>query len=397
MDQVVIVGGGLAGAQTAVALRERGYQGRLTLLAAERHKPYDRPPLSKELLTGARADSELEVDWDALGVDLRLGVPATGLAAGVVRTTAGPIGFDALVVATGARPLRLPAAGGREKDDGVRVLRTVEDAQAIRAALTPGARIVLVGAGWIGAEVATAATGAGASVTVVEAASAPLAGALPAEVAAPMAAWHAEAGVNLLLNAPVRAARPDGVLLADGTSVPADLVVVGVGVRPDTGWLAGSGLALDERGAVVADAGLRASVPGVYAAGDVVAYHSNRLGRLAHVQHWDNALRAGATIAANLLGGDEVYDPAPYFWSEQFGRMVQHCGTHQGADTVVWRGDPATADWSVCWLRDGALIGLLAVDRPREASQARRLIERATPMDPDRLADERTQLKAAAR
>jgi NADPH-dependent 2,4-dienoyl-CoA reductase/sulfur reductase-like enzyme len=392
VERVVVVGAGLAGAQVAVALRERGFRGRLTLVGAEPHRPYDRPPLSKGVLTGASKDSELDVDWASLDVELRLGEPAVGLDRHAVSTERGRLDYDAVVIATGALPIRLPAEPAADR--AAITLRTIEDARAIRAALDDGAHLLVVGAGWIGAEVSTAAIAAGLRVTVLEAAAAPLAGALPAEFGSAMARWYAEAGVTLRLDAPVREVAGHGVLLADGARLAADLVVVGVGVRPATGWLAGSGLALDERGAVRTDPGLRGSLPNSYAVGDCAAYHSVRSGRPVHVQHWDNALRAGAVVAENLLGGDAVYDPAPYFWSEQFGRTVQYCGTHEHADQVVRRGDPDAERWAACWLRDGRLVGLLAVDRPRDLTQARRLIEAGTPLDAVRLADPETQLRA---
>lgn len=393
MERVVVVGAGLAGAQVAVALRERGFRGQLTLVGDENHRPYDRPPLSKAVLTGASGHSKLDIDWAGLDVELRLGEPAVGLDRHAVRTRTERIGYDAVVVATGAAPIQLP--GPAAGVDTAITLRTIEDARAINAALEAGAHLLVVGAGWIGAEVSTAAIAAGLRVTVLEAAAAPLAGALPAEFGSAMAAWYAKAGVTLRLGVPVREVAGHGVLLADGDRLAADLVVVGVGVRPATGWLAGSGLALDERGAVRADPGLRASLPNSYAVGDCAAYQSLRADRVVHVQHWDNALRAGAVVAQNLLGGDAVHDPVPYFWSEQFGRTVQYCGTYEIADQVVSRGDVRAEQWAVCWLRAGRLVGLLAVDRPRDLTQGRRLIEAAAPLDAARLADPGTPIRAA--
>ncbi|MGI8681453.1 MAG: NAD(P)/FAD-dependent oxidoreductase, partial [Mycobacteriales bacterium] len=352
-ERVIVVGGGLAGSRMVEALRAAGYRGRLTLVGAEPRLPYDRPPLTKAVLSGAVDDTTLPVPYADLDVELLLDRRATGLEDGVVETDGGRLDFDRLVVATGSAPLRLPGAG--------RTLRTVDDALALRTELRPAARIVIVGAGWIGAEVATAAAAAGCRLSVVEAAGAPLATALGAEVGAATAPWYGEAGVELILGATVVAVEPAAVVLADGRSLPADCVLVGIGVHPDVGWLAGSGIVI-ERGVAV-DEHLRSSSPDVYAVGDAAAWQSRRFRRRLSVEHWDNALRAPAVAAANLLGGAEVYDPVPYFWSEQFGRILQYAGHPGGADTFLWRGDPAGRDWTGCWLRDGVLEAVVTVDR----------------------------------
>ncbi|MCX9190803.1 oxidoreductase [Carbonactinospora thermoautotrophica] len=389
MENVVVVGAGLAGLQTVVALRQQGYAGRLTLLGAEPHPPYDRPPLSKDVLAGKVEDTTLEADWAALDVTLQLGCRATGLCPGHVETEAGPVPYDGLVIATGADPVRLPGPGS--------VLRTIEDARALRQVLRPGRRVVVVGAGWLGAEVATTAAGAGCAVTVVEALDTPLAGVLPAEVGRHFTPWYAAAGVELLLGESVAAVEPGAVRLATGVELPADHVVVGIGVRPATGWLAGSGVPLDARGAVVTDEYLRAGLPGVYAVGDCVTWPSRRYGVRMHVEHWDNALHAPAVAAANLLGDEVRYDPVPYFWSEQFGRVVQYAGHHPAGDRLVWRGDPAGETWAACWLSGDRLVAILTVDRPRDLAQARRILDRDALVDADRLADPDLPLKAAAR
>ncbi|PLW71782.1 oxidoreductase, partial [Streptomyces sp. DJ] len=190
---------------------------------------------------------------------------------------------------------------------------------------------------------------------------------------------------------------PGEVVLADGTGLTAGAVVVGIGARPATGWLAGSGVELGPDREVLADDRLRTSVPGVWAVGDCASFPSARYGTRLLVHHWDNAMQGPATAAANVLGGDEVYDPVPYFWSEQFGRFVQYAGHHAPGDAAVHRGDPDGAAWSVCWLRaDGTLSGLLAVDRPRDLVQGRRLMERGAALDPERAADPSVQLKNAA-
>ncbi|GLZ10507.1 oxidoreductase [Actinomadura sp. NBRC 104425] len=389
MNRVIVVGGGLAGVRTVEALRRKGHEGEVLLVSAERHRPYDRPPLSKAVLAGDADDTTVEVDWDELRCEMLLGERATALrpgdpCGGTVVTTAGELEFDGLVIATGAAPVTLPGHGAQ------RVLRTIDDARDLRARLTPGVRLVIVGAGWIGAEVATTAARKGCSVTVVEAADAPLSGAIGPEVGALTARWYGEAGVELRTGVKVAAVEPGALLLADGARVPADEIVVGVGVRPELGWLDGSGVETD--GGVATDAALRVTVAGaprsdIVAVGDCAAWWSNRYGRRLLVEHWDTALNAPAVAAATLLGEDAVYDPVPYFWSEQFGRMVQYAGHHQGAERVLHRGDPDGSTWSVCWLTGDRLDAILTVDRPRDLVQARRVLTAGTPVDPDLLAD----------
>ncbi|WP_329257943.1 FAD-dependent oxidoreductase [Actinoallomurus sp. NBC_01490] len=388
MERVIVVGGGLAGLRTAETLRAQGYGGGLTLVGAEPHAPYDRPPLSKAVLRGETDDTTVAPDLDGLGCTTLLGRRATALGEDL-ETTEGPLAFDALVIATGATPIRLPGDGPQH------VLRTIDDARALRAALRPGARLVIVGAGWIGAEVATAAAAAGCRVTVAEAADAPLAGAIGAEAGSRTARWYAEAGVELRHGVKAASVEPGGLELAGGGSIEADLVVTGIGVRPETGWLEGSGLALDN--GVAVDEGLRASRPGVFAVGDCAAWWSARFGRRLRVEHWDVALNAPDVVAANLLGGERAYDAVPYFWSEQFGRMVQYAGHHPVADTTVWRGDPDADRWSLCWLAGERLVAILTVDRPRDLVQGRRLIASGAAVDTGRLADPEVPVRATVR
>ncbi|TXS57349.1 NAD(P)/FAD-dependent oxidoreductase [Streptomyces sp. t39] len=393
---VVVVGAGAAGVQTVVALREKGYEGPLLLLGDERHRPYDRPPLSKSVLLGGSADDvRFDVDFDALGVEVRLGCGARGLRpdARELDTEQGPVGYGTLVLATGAEPVRLPGAAGVPS---VHELRTLDDARRLGPVLAERRDVVVVGAGWIGAEFATAAAAAGCRVTVVEAADRPLAGALPAEVTGPMRAWYREAGVELRTGAGVRRIEDGVVELADGDRLTAGAVLVGVGARPATGWLANSGVATGARGDVLADEGLRTSVPGVYAVGDCASFPSARFGTRLLVHHWDNALQGPRTVAASVTGdAGAVYDPVPYFWSEQFGRFVQYAGHHADADALVRRGDPEGDAWSVCWLRDGRLVAVLSVGRARDLAQGRRLIASGVPLVRDLVADAEVPLRSA--
>jgi 3-phenylpropionate/trans-cinnamate dioxygenase ferredoxin reductase component len=390
--RVVVAGAGLARLRTAEELRERGFAGPITLIGAETRPPYDRPPLSKKVLTEPGLDPSLQADFAALDVDFRPGEAATGLG-DVLVTNRGEHFFDHLVLATGALPVTLPGEGRQ------RLLRTYDDALALRDLLWPGQRrkalrLAIVGAGWIGAELATAAVAHGGQVTVVEAGPAPLAGAIGAEVGAQTARWYAAAGVDLRVATAVEDVQPGGLVLAGGERVEADEIVTAVGVRPATGWLDGSGVRLEN--GVAVDAGLRTSRPGVYAVGDCAAFESRRFGRRLRFEHWDVALHAPEVVAANVLGGDEAYDPVPYFWSEQFGRMVQYVGYHGDADSLVWRGDPAEPTWAACWLAGGRLVAALTVGSPRDLLQARRLIAAATPVDASRLTDPAVPLKSAA-
>lgn len=407
MNGVIVVGGGLAGARAVEALRSKGYEGALTLVSAERHRAYDRPPLSKAVLAGDSDDTTIDVDWDGLRCEPLLGERATGLrlnepgGGGTVASTAGELPFDGLVIATGATPITLPGTGHQH------VLRTIDDSRDLRGRLVEGARIVIVGAGWIGAEVATTARKKGCSVTVVEAADTPLANALGPEVGALTAPWYAEAGVELCTGLKVAEVDDDGLALAGGGRIDAHEVVVGIGVRPEVGWVDGSGL-LVERG-VVTDSSLRAYVqgetpgvrgavrPDVVAVGDCAAWWSGRYARQMLVEHWDTALNAPEVAAAALLGQEAEYDVAPYFWSEQFGRMVQYAGYHGASERMVHRGDPNGRKWALAWLTGDRLDAILTVDIPRDLVQGRRIVAAGTPVDPEAVADPAVPLRQATR
>lgn len=398
-SSVMVVGAGLAAAAAVSALRSEGFDGHLTVLGAEGVPPYDRPPLSKELF------SRPEPVWLAedLGLllaadDVRLAEPATGLTlapdAVCVTTVGGAVAADAAVLATGAHAVLPPALAG------ARTLHTAADAAALRASLRPGARLVVIGAGWIGAEVAGVAAAAGAEVTVVEAGPAPLAVALGPAVGALTSGWYAAAGVRLVTGTAVVEAGPDGVRLADGEEVAADVVLAAVGARPSSGWLAGA-LPLAADGSVEVDAAYR--VPGeprVVAVGDLARRHSPRHGWVPG-GHWDGALRGPAVAARALLGlpvdGPES-DLAPYVFSTQLGHDLGLVGVPDPGDDVVLRGDPADGGYGVAWLRAGTdeLTAVLAVDRPRDVSAARRLFTGAALPRADRalLADPAVPLRA---
>ena len=385
MQHVVVVGGGLAGARSVEELRSQGYDGRITLLAAEQHLPYDRPPLSKGLLVGDEDHVTLDVPWERLDVDLQLGVRACGLAEGRVLVEGGDLPYDGLVLATGAQPLRLPGPG--------RTLRGVDDARQLAEQLVPGARIVIVGAGWIGGEVATVAQQAGCQVTVLEAGAAPLA-ALPREVGGLAIPWYAGLGIDLRLGTKVEAVQERRVQLADGEVLAADVVLVAVGAAPDVGWLADSGLELDH--GIVVDEHLATEWPGVVAAGDCVARWSPRYDCQLRVEHWDDALHGPTVAVATLLGTPAVYDPVPYFWSDQLGHTIQWAGFARGATRVVKRGRPGGPEgWAFCWLAGPRLVAMLTVDRPRDLVQGRRRIAEGAEPDLRRLADPAVPVKSA--
>jgi 3-phenylpropionate/trans-cinnamate dioxygenase ferredoxin reductase subunit len=386
-ERIAVVGGGLAGLRTVEELRARGYAGGVTLVGAEKRPPYDRPPLSKKVMTGELADTTLRDDLDTLGGEFRLGETATSLEPGLLRTDQGEHCFDRLVLATGATPVALPGTGRQ------RFLRSLDEALTLRTLLRPGLRLAIVGAGWIGAELATAAAGQGCQVTVLEAARAPLTAAVGAEIGVLTAPWYAAAGVELRLRQPVESVEPGGLALADGGFLAADEIVTAVGVRPEVGWLEGSGVALDN--GIAVDEQLRTSLPGVFAAGDCMAFWSLRYRRRLRFEHWDMALRAPAVLAGNLLGGTDAYDPVPYFWSEQFGRMIQYVGFHGAADRIILRGDPAEQRWAVCWLAGDLLVALLTVNFPRDLAQGRRVIESGTPVDAARLSDPAIMIRDA--
>ncbi len=410
---VVVVGAGLAGAQTVAALRSHGFDGRVTLLGAEGVPPYDRPPLSKDLLTRPAPvwlSEDIGVDVTALADDVRLAEPATALSAGaddvVVTTAAGhELRADAVVLAVGARPVR-PTGW-----DGAAVLHTADDAERLRAVLRPGLRLVVVGAGWVGAEVAGVAAGAGADVTVVEAASAPLDRQLGAGVGTHLAGWYADAGVRLLTDAPVAQVGPDGVRLADGRSLEADLVLAAVGARPASEWLAGA-VPLDARGTV--PVGPDGAVPGhprVWAVGDVAARAHPVFGTVPG-GHWSAALHdPGATVRA-MLGLDPGSAHAPYVFSRQLGHDLALLGL-PGAGPVAWRGDPGgSAPWAALYLDEApggtgvppsggdgvaTVRAVLLVDSPREVGAVRRLMNRGEPLrlDLERAVDPAVRLRDA--
>jgi 3-phenylpropionate/trans-cinnamate dioxygenase ferredoxin reductase subunit len=369
VDRVVIVGASLAGWSLARTLRSAGWAGSLVVVGDEPHRPYDRPPLSKAYLHGDLDDAGLSllVDDEGQDVDFVLGSPAVGLEGRTVTLADGKtLTGDEVVIATGTTPRMLPAAAGLR---GVFTLRTKDDSAALRAALVPGAHLVVIGAGFIGAEVASTASRLGASVTVVDAVAQPMAHVFGPELAAVVTGLHAEHQVQLLPGVTVAGfssqdGRVTGVELGDGRVLPADAVVVGIGVRPMTDWLASSGVAIDN-GVIVDPAG-RTNLPGVWACGDVARYPSARGGGAIRVEHWTHAREHGAAVAKGLLGEPVEYDPVPYVWSEQYGVMLQFAGFVRPGDEVeIVDGDPAEYRFVAAYRREGKLVATLGARIPR--------------------------------
>ena len=358
MDRVVIVGASLAGLRCAQALRAKGYEGTITLLGAETSLPYDRPPLSKQVLAGEwdadRISLADEATYDKLDLDLRLGKHVSSI---------DDVGaYDALVIATGARPREI--AGGT-------TLRTLADALALKERLASTPRVVVVGAGFIGAEVAATARGYGCEVTVLEALPQPLSRGLGEEVGAALGRLHEAKGVTLRCGIGVAAIRDDGVHLADGEVVPGDVVVVGIGVIPNTEWLEGSGAELDngvlcdERLAVV-------GLPNAWAAGDVARWPHQRYGDV-RIEHWTNAVEQGQHVAGCILGDVKPFATVPFVWSDQYEHRIQIIGRPGPTDEVrIVHGSLDAPPWVVEHVRDGEVMGVTGVDAPKLVMPYRR-------------------------
>ena len=387
---VSIVGASLAGYWAAETLRRDGFEGRISLIGDEPHAPYDRPPLSKKFLAGDLDDDRLPLTTAEkladLGLEIRLGCRATGLDVATrtleVDGVAEP--YDGLLIATGARCRNLPGTVGLA---GVHTLRTRDDAEAIRDALANGARrVVVVGAGFIGAEVASTAIGRGAEVTMVEALEAPFERVLGVEMGAVMADVHRRHGVDLRTGVGVDEVLGDdrlaGVRLADGATLEADLLVVGIGVVPNTDWLEGSGLTLDD--GVVCDETCLAA-PDVAAAGDVARWPNPRYGEVMRVEHWDNAVQQGVHAARRLLQSDEEatpYAPVPWFWTDQYDRKVQLAGRPHTDDEVrVVAGSTAEHRFAAFYGRDGRFTAALGMNRPRQVMQSKGLLDAGASWD----------------
>lgn len=381
-----MVGASLAGLSAARSLRKQGYDGRLVVIGDEPHRPYDRPPLSKEFLAGTVGEAELvlEMDDEDLGAEWLLGVRATGLDRtdrAVQLADGREVRADGIVIATGAAARTLPGSEGLA---GVHVLRTLDDARALREELAGGGRLVVIGGGFVGAEVASTAYALGLDVTVVEAAPTPLAGPLGETMGAIVSGLHADHGVRLLCGVGVKGLsgerRVDAVLLEDGRSVPADIVVVGVGARPCVEWLEGSGVELDNGVKCGADG--RTSLAGVVAVGDCANWYDPRAGAHRRVEHWTGARERPDAAIATLLswGATEPGVPRPpYFWSDQYGVKIQFAGHAAGADSVtIEEGTADERNVLAVYRRAGEPVAALGMNQPRLFTRWRKQLARTT-------------------
>jgi NADPH-dependent 2,4-dienoyl-CoA reductase/sulfur reductase-like enzyme len=359
-DSIVIVGGGLAGAKGAEGLREQGFQGGLTVIGAEDQLPYERPPLSKSYLQGKSTLADAQVhnsDWyDDNSVDLRLATTVAAVRPGAheIELAGGEtIGYSALLLATGSTPRRLPVPGADAA--GILTLRRVEDSDAIRETFGADRRLAIIGGGWIGLEVAAAAREAGTEVTVIEATAGPLLAVLGPDLAAVFATLHTDHGVTLYTEARVAEilttdGRASGVRLADGTVIPADAVVVGIGAAPNTELAEQAGLAVDN--GVLVSAALRSSDPDIYAVGDIANAEHPFVGTRIRVEHWANALNQPAVAAGAMLGNDVSYDALPYFYTDQYDLGMEYVGHAPPGSysQVVVRGDLPAREFVAFWL-----------------------------------------------
>ena len=404
---LVVVGASLAGLRAVEAARRAGFDGRITLIGAEAHVPYDRPPLSKAFLEPADEEPsppyfrDKQLLENELGVELVLGSPATGLDAENKRVLIDDreIGYDALVIATGCAPRTLPMGEGLA---GVHALRTIEDAMAVRKALSHSTCTVVIGGGFIGSEVASAARLRGGEVTVVEALPTPLVRAAGAQMGSAIASLHERNGTSLRCGHGVRSIEGDDrvqrVVLDDGSSIDADLVVVGVGVTPATKWLAGSGVLIDD--GVRCDETLWTGVPGVYAAGDVANWPNAVIGERQRMENWTAAAEQGATAARNALDPENAkpYGTAPYFWSDWYDVRIQFVGSPNADEVRVVAGEPGVSDqWVALYRRGDRLIGALTVNGQTVIMKYRVMITKGASWDDALAFAEKRKSAAAAR
>ncbi|MFI6347572.1 NAD(P)/FAD-dependent oxidoreductase [Streptomyces sp. NPDC050560] len=392
--RIVVVGASLAGLRAAEALRRQGYDGHLTLVGAERHfPPYDRPPLSKAVLTGAEAESARLRAAPGLDAELILATHATALdpaAATLTLDSGRALTYDGLVIATGVAPRRPAVLRGGQGLPPVFVLRTVEDALALRRALRASPRVAVVGAGFVGCEIASSCRALGLDVTLVESAATPLERALGPRLGARLATLHRDHGTTLRTGAAVASVEPYGLALADGGRVPADVVVAAVGSVPRTAWLAGSGL--DTTDGVLLDATCTAlGADGIVAAGDVARWYNPRYGVAMRVEHWSNAVEQAEAAARALLLGRAAapgFTAVPYFWSDQYGTKVQYAGRPTGTAHLV-EGSPEERRFvAVHTDPSGRMSGVLCVNSPARLGRYRRGVARGLPLDAPRTSTE---------
>jgi 3-phenylpropionate/trans-cinnamate dioxygenase ferredoxin reductase subunit len=399
----VVAGAGMAGGKAAETLREEGFEGRVVLVGAEHERPYERPPLSKDYLRGEVGREKVYLRepgfYDDNRIELRLGRTATGLDPSRRELTLDDgerLGYDALLIATGAEPRRLPIPGADL--DGVLYLRTVGDSDALRERLDRGGAMVVVGAGWIGAEVAASARQRGLEVTVLDPLTVPLERVLGREMGAVYRDIHTDHGVRMLMGTGVEAIEgatsAERVRTSDGREIDCDVVVVGVGVLPRTDLAGQAGLAVED--GIVVDEHLRTDAPGVFAAGDVASAMHPFYRERIRVEHWANALEQGPAAARNMLGRSAAYDRLPYFFSDQYEVGMEYCGFARTWDRVVVRGDPASREFIAFWLVGDRVVAGMNVNVWDVTDHIQRLIRERTAVDDRRLADPAVPLEQLA-
>jgi 3-phenylpropionate/trans-cinnamate dioxygenase ferredoxin reductase subunit len=405
-DTFVIVGASLAGAKAAETLRTEGFDGHIILIGAETDRPYERPPLSKGYLQGKEDKAKIYVHdegWYAdNNVELRLGTRATGLDSGAHTVTIDggeQLSYTKLLLTTGSTPRQLTIPGADL--GGIFTLRTVGDSEALRDAISSGGRIVVIGAGWIGLETASAARGYGSDVTIIEPHETPLHAVLGEELGQVFAQLHRDNGVDLRLRTGVQEFRGDGdrvtsVVTDKGDEIEASAVIVGVGIRPNVELAEAAGLAVDN--GILVDAQLQTTDPDVYAAGDVANAHNPLLGRNVRVEHWANALNSGPAAAKSMLGKGEPYDRVPYFFSDQYDLGMEYSGLAAPGeyDDVVYRGDKDKREFIAFWLKDRRVLAGMNVNVWDVTDPIQKMIRSQVEVDPAKLADTSTSLEELA-
>ena len=401
---IVVIGAGQAGGWAARTLRDEGFEGPVTVIGEEPYPPYERPPLSKEVLLGKEpAESSYlwpEGSFDELGIELRTGVEATAIdreTRTVSLSDGGSTVYDKLLIATGGRVRKLPIAGAQL--DGVHYLRGIDDSAAIRADLGEGAKLLVIGGGWIGLEVAAAGRVLGADVTVVEALDMLCARALTPDMAACLLEVHRERGVDVRLGATIEAltgeGRVSGARLSGGETLPATAVVIGIGIVPNVQLAEAAGLEVDN--GIKVDALCRTSDPDVFAAGDVTNHPNDLLGRSIRLESWENAQNQGIAAAKAMLGGETPYCEIPWFWSDQYDVNIQLVGLPTDFDETVTRGQRADGNFVEFYMKDGRIDGAAAINNPRDIRFAKRLMQAEKIVDPAALADPGVKLQALLR
>jgi 3-phenylpropionate/trans-cinnamate dioxygenase ferredoxin reductase component len=398
-ETFVIVGASLAGAKAAETLRDEGFDGRVVLIGAERERPYERPPLSKDYLRGEADDKPFVHDESYYAdneIDLRTGIEVTRIKpeASRVQLSGGEaLAFDRLLLTTGSEPRRLPLPG--TDLDGVHYLRTVEDSDAIRRRIDAGGNLVTIGAGWIGAEVAASARQRGCDVTIVEMTELPLERVLGRELGTIYRDIHLDHGVEFIGGAAVEAIEGDGtvaaVRLAGDRRIAADFVVVGIGIQPRVHLAAEAGLEVAD--GIACDAHLRTSAPNIYVAGDAAAAFHPHYGQRIRVEHWANALNQGPAAARNMLGREESYARIPYFFSDQYEVGMEYSGFAAQWDRIVFRGDPESREFIAFWLEGDRVVAGMNVGVWDVTGPIQSLIRDRVPVDRDVLADPDTPLE----